>query len=108
MDGEDSHRPSRTSPSFSESQNLRRRPHKWVTPTVNVLHTFSETIGHWQSVELVNTKVFRTEVFSRKFFSRWHVVLVGSYFLSVVPFPASATYFDTKGPPLFHQLTGCV
>jgi hypothetical protein len=43
-------------PSFSEPQDSDERLTKWVTPTVNVLHSFSETIG--QGVGLVNTKIF--------------------------------------------------
>ena len=43
-------------PAFSQSQSSDDRLTKWVTPTVNVLHSFSETIG--QCVGLVNTKTF--------------------------------------------------
>jgi hypothetical protein len=43
-------------PAFSQSQSSDDRLTKWVTPTVNVLHSFSETIG--QVVGLVNTKTF--------------------------------------------------
>ena len=40
------HRPSRRQvPAFSESQNSDDGLTKWVTPTVNVLQSFSETIG---------------------------------------------------------------
>jgi hypothetical protein len=45
-------RPSRASP--NESQICDGGLTKWVTPTVNVLHSFSETIG--QGGGLVNTK----------------------------------------------------
>jgi hypothetical protein len=44
-------------PAFSESQNSDDGLTKWVTPTVNVLHSFSEIVG--QGVGLVNTKIFR-------------------------------------------------
>jgi hypothetical protein len=44
-------------PAFSEPQDCDDALTKWVTPTVNVLHSFSETIG--QGVGLVNTKIFR-------------------------------------------------
>jgi hypothetical protein len=46
-------------PAFSESQNRDDGLTKWVTPTVNVLYSFSETIG--QGVGSVNTKIFRHE-----------------------------------------------
>jgi hypothetical protein len=46
-------------PAFSESQSCDDGLTKWVTPTVNVLHSFSDTIG--QGVGLVNTKIFVTE-----------------------------------------------
>jgi hypothetical protein len=48
-------------PAFSESQNCDDGLTKWVTPTVNVLYSFSETIG--QGVGSVNTKIFRHEKF---------------------------------------------
>jgi hypothetical protein len=44
-------------PTFSESQNCDDGLTKWVAPTVNVLHSFSETIG--QGIGLVNAKIFR-------------------------------------------------
>ena len=47
-------------PTFSASQNPDDGLTKWVTPTVNVLHSFSETIG--QGVGLVNTKLFLHEI----------------------------------------------
>jgi len=49
-------------PAFRQSQNSDDGLTKWVTPTVNVLCSFSETIG--QGVGLVNTKIFRHEQFS--------------------------------------------
>ena len=44
-------------PAFNQSQNDDDGLTKWVTPTVNVLYSFSETIG--QGVGLVNIKTFR-------------------------------------------------
>ena len=44
-------------PAFSASQNSDDRLTKWVTPTVNVLHSFSETIG--QGVGLVSIQTLR-------------------------------------------------
>ena len=44
-------------PAFSESQNGDDGLTKWVAPTVNVLYSFSETVG--QGVGLVNLKTFR-------------------------------------------------
>ena len=46
-------------PAFAQSQNSDDGLAKWVTPTVNVLCSFSEAIG--QGVGLVNTKIFRHE-----------------------------------------------
>ena len=43
-------------PAFSQSQNRDDGLTKWVTPTVNVLYSFSGTIG--QGVGLVNIKTF--------------------------------------------------
>jgi hypothetical protein len=47
-------------PAFDQSQNSDDGLTKWVTPTVNVLCSFSATIG--QGVGLVNTQIFRHEV----------------------------------------------
>jgi hypothetical protein len=47
-------------PAFYESQNSDDGLTRWVTPTVNVLCSFSETIG--QGVGQVNTRIFRHEV----------------------------------------------
>ena len=44
-------------PAFNQSPNGDDGFTKWVTPTVNVLFSFSGTIG--QGVGLVNTKTFR-------------------------------------------------
>ena len=46
-------------PGFSESQSGDDGLTKWVTPTVNVLYTFSDTIG--QGIGLVSIKVFLRE-----------------------------------------------
>ena len=46
-------------PAFGQSQNGDDGLTKWVTPTVNVLCSFSVTIG--QGVGLVNTQIFRHE-----------------------------------------------
>ena len=46
-------------PTFSESQNYDGGLTKWVTPAVNVVYSFSESIG--QGIGLVNTKMFRHE-----------------------------------------------
>jgi hypothetical protein len=43
-------------PAFNQSENQDDRLTKWVIPTVNVLYTFSGTIG--QGVGLVNIKLF--------------------------------------------------
>ena len=46
-------------PAFNQSQNRDDGLTKWVTPTVNVLYTFSATIG--QGVGLVSIEIFRHE-----------------------------------------------
>ena len=43
-------------PAFSQSQSSDDKLTKWITPTMHVLHSFSETIG--KCVGLVNTKIF--------------------------------------------------
>ena len=48
-------------PAFKESQNGNGGLTKWVTPTVNVLYSFSGTLG--QAVGVVNTKIFSREEF---------------------------------------------
>ena len=48
-------------PAFGQSQNRDDGLTKWVTPTVNVLYSFSEISG--QGIGLVNTKIFRHEEF---------------------------------------------
>ena len=48
-------------PAFSESQSGDDRLTKWVTPTVNVLYAFSDTLG--QGIGLVSTKRFPREEF---------------------------------------------
>jgi hypothetical protein len=47
-------------PAFSQSQNDDELT-KWITPTVNVLYSFSATIGG--GVGLVNIRTFPREVF---------------------------------------------
>jgi hypothetical protein len=49
-------------PAFGQSQNHDNSLTRWITPTVNVLCSFSETIG--QGVGLVNTKIFHHEEFT--------------------------------------------
>ena len=46
-------------PAFNQSQNPDDGLTEWVIPTVNVLYTFSGTIG--QGVGLVNIKIFCRE-----------------------------------------------
>jgi hypothetical protein len=46
-------------PALDQSQSSDDDLTKWVTPTVNVLCSFSATIG--QGVGLVNTRIFRHE-----------------------------------------------
>ena len=46
-------------PAFNQSQNQDDGLTKWVIPTVNVLYTFSATVG--QGVGLVNIKIFCRE-----------------------------------------------
>ena len=46
---------------FSDSQDTDDRLTKWVTPTVNVLYAFSDTLG--QGIGLVSIKVFLREEF---------------------------------------------
>jgi hypothetical protein len=46
-------------PAFSQSQNGDDRLTKWVTPTVNVLYSFSATLGG--AVGLVNIMIFPRE-----------------------------------------------
>ena len=46
-------------PGFSESQNGDDRLTKWVTPTVNVLYAFSDTLG--QGIGLVSIKMIIRE-----------------------------------------------
>jgi hypothetical protein len=57
-------------PAFSESQDCDDGLTKWVTPAVNVLHSFSETVG--QGVGLVNIKSFRRGEFLPQFFFYRH------------------------------------
>jgi hypothetical protein len=48
-------------PAFNQSQSCDDELTKWVTPTVNVLYSFSGTIG--QGVGLVNINTFRRRDF---------------------------------------------
>jgi hypothetical protein len=48
-------------PSSSQSQNRDEGLTKWVTPTVNVLSSFSDTVA--QGIGLVSVKTFRHEEF---------------------------------------------
>jgi hypothetical protein len=88
-------------PAFSDSQNCDDGLTTWVTPTVNVLHTFSETIG--QGVGLVNIKTFRRGNFCPKYFILQafppaSVIFAGiGVLLSVsVLRPPCVTYFDSE------------
>jgi hypothetical protein len=53
-------------PAFNQSQNQDDALTKWVIPTVNVLYTFSATVG--QGVGLVNIKIFCPEKCALNFF----------------------------------------
>ena len=89
-------------PAFSQSQNGDDGLTKWVTPTVNVLYSFSATLG--QGVGLVNIKMFPREEF------RSNICLLGipsskcnlcGHWRSPLgrcpsSFPCAA-YFDTHG-----------
>jgi hypothetical protein len=90
-------------PAFGLSQNRDDGLAKWVTPTVNVLCSFSETIG--QGVGLVNTKIFRHEEFPLlRLFSGIPAGKCNlcrdrrSHFGWCPASLPSATYFDTEGP----------
>jgi hypothetical protein len=48
-------------PGFNESQDADNRLTKWVTPTVNVLYAFSDTLG--QGIGLVSIKTSLREEF---------------------------------------------
>src|SRR5882757_9269382 len=48
-------------PAFDQSQNRDDGLTRWVNPTVNVLYTFSATVG--QGVGLVNINIFCREEF---------------------------------------------
>ena len=54
-------------PAFNQSQNLDDGLTKWVIPIVNVLYTYSSTVG--QGVGLVNISAFCREERSNLFFS---------------------------------------
>ena len=68
---------------FRQSQRGDERLQKWLSPTINVLYAFSETLG--QGVGLVN--INRSVCVSRKFYS--------------TGFPSCSTYFcRRRRPPL--------
>jgi hypothetical protein len=46
-------------PAFREPQSRDDGLTKWVTPTVNVLYSFSETIGQGVGLVNINNKTFR-------------------------------------------------
>ena len=68
-------------PAFGQSQNDDDGLTKWVTPTVNVLYSFTDTLG--QGVGLVNIKIFSREEF-----------LLNTYFQA---FPAANAIFAGIG-----------
>ena len=74
-------------PAFNQSQDRDDGFTKWVIPTVNVLYTFSGTIG--QGVGLVNINIFvMKSVCSNVFFRHFHLQMqflreLGSFFRSV-------------------------
>jgi hypothetical protein len=91
-------------PAFNQSLNGDHGLTKWVTPTVNVLYSFSETIG--QGVGLVNIKTFRRGGISA-LICLFTGIPTGRCSLcwdrgsTFGRFPASfcrATCFDTEGP----------
>ena len=87
-------------PAFGQSQNADDRLTKWVTPTVHVLYSFSDTLG--QGIGLVNIKVFpREESCSDIYFQAFppaSVVFAAiSVLLSVSIFPVSlCNLLDTR------------
>jgi hypothetical protein len=50
-------------PALSQSQNSDDRLTKWVTPTVNVLYSFSATLASGGAVGLVNISMFPLKYF---------------------------------------------
>jgi hypothetical protein len=79
-------------PAFGRSQNADDRLTKWVTPTVHVLYSFSDTLG--QGIGLVNIKLLpREESCSDIYFQAFPpagVVFAGiCVLLSVSAFPVS-------------------
>ena len=75
-------------PVFSQSQNGDDRLTKWVAPTVNVLYSFTETIG--QGVGLVNIKTFRRGfsnlIFYLQAFPPASVIFAGMFFFRSVSY----------------------
>ena len=68
-------------PGFGQSQNGEDGLTKWVAPTVNVLYSFSDSLG--QGVGLVNIKIFPREN-----------ILLNTYFQA---FPPAAAVFAGIG-----------
>ena len=89
-------------PAFSESQNGDDGLTKWVTPTVNVLCAFSDTLG--QGIGLVNTKIFFAKNFCSNIylqaFPAGNVIFAGIGILlsvSVLHSSLGAAYSDSCG-----------
>ena len=86
-------------PAFNQTQNRDDGLTKWVTPTVNVLYTFSVTVG--QGVGLVNINIFCREDCCSNFFSGIPTCKCnfcgsrGPSFGWYHAFLPRATYFDT-------------
>ena len=88
-------------PAFDESQSCEDGLTKWVTPTVNVLYSFSGAVG--QGVGLVNIQTFLHGEFLPNIylqaFPPTSVIFAGIGVLLSVGFPASfcrAIYFDIE------------
>jgi hypothetical protein len=92
-------------PAFNQSLNGDDGLTKWVTPTVNVLYSFSGTIG--QAVGLVNIKTFRRGGISALIFIFTGIPTGNcnlrrdrrSPFGQCPTFLPCATYFNTQDPP---------
>ena len=89
-------------PTFSQSQNHDDGLARWVTPTVNVLYSFSDTLG--QGFGLVNTKMLlHEETLLNTFFQAFppaNAIFAGIGVLllvSVLRVSLPQTYFDTNG-----------
>ena len=95
-------------PALNQSQNRDDGLTKWVTPTVNVLYTFSATVG--QGIGLVNiiTLLSRRVLFLHSFFRHSSLqmqFLLGSAFSSwsVSFVVACANCFDNGAPRLLRM-----